>query len=284
MLLIDVNQVFIANIMMEFSRNPQTPLNEDLIRHMVLNSLRSYVKAYRSYGEVVICCDNQTYWRKDYFPFYKSQRKIDRQTSKFDWKLIFDTIYKITQEIKVNFPYKVLNVEGAEADDIIAVIVKHIAASSQEPVLILSADKDFVQLQKYPFVKQYSPILNKYLETNDPYKYIKEHIIRGDRGDGIPNILSNDNIFSIGGRQTPISSKKLENWLTEVPSKFCTSQQMLRNYTRNQKLVDFDHIPFEIEERIVLAYETAVVPNRINLIKYFMEHKLKNLMESITDF
>ena len=185
MILIDLNQVLISNLMQQIGSNPKVKLDEDLIRHMVLNSLRSYVKQFKQkYGEIVVCCDSRKYWRRDVFPFYKSNRKKDREKSDFDWNLIFETLGTIRQELKENFPYRVLEVDGAEADDIIAVLSAR--AAPNEQVLILSSDKDFVQLQKYQNVVQYSPILKRYVEAGDPHLYVKEHIIRGDRGDGAP--------------------------------------------------------------------------------------------------
>jgi 5'-3' exonuclease len=204
MILIDLNQVLISNLMQQIGSNPKVKLDEGLIRHMVLNSLRSYSKQFRSkYGEIVIACDSKKYWRRDVFPFYKAHRKKDREKSEFDWHLIFETLNKIRDELKANFPYRVIEVEGAEADDVIGVITARSALD--QDILILSSDKDFVQLQKYPNVSQYSPILKRFVKTEDPHQYIREHIIRGDKGDGIPNFLSPDNTFVIGERQKVIS-------------------------------------------------------------------------------
>lgn len=283
MILIDLNQVLISNLMQQIGSNPKTKLDEDLIRHMVLNSLRSYVRQFKEkYGEVVICCDSKKYWRRDIFPLYKSNRKKDRDKSPFDWNLIFETLNKIRDEIKLYFPYKVIDVEGAEADDVIGVLASRMAA--HEEILILSSDKDFVQLQKYPNVRQYSPILKKYVETEDPHLYIKEHIIRGDRGDGIPNFLSADNTFAIGERQKVINTKKLSEWLRKTPEEFCVTETMLRGYKRNQMLVDLDFIPENIREQIISAYESATVAKRNELLNYFISKRLTNLIEVIQEF
>lgn len=283
MILIDLNQVLISNLMQQINSNPKVKLEEDLIRHMVLNSLRSYIKQFKEkYGEIVICCDSKKYWRRDVFPLYKSNRKKDREKSQFDWNLIFETLNKVRDELKENFPYKVLDVEGAEADDVIGVLAARMSA--HEEILILSSDKDFVQLQKYPNVKQYSPILKKYVETEDPHLYIKEHIIKGDRGDGIPNFLSADNVFALGERQKVINSKKLSEWLRKSPEEFCTNDIMLRGYKRNQMLVDLDFIPQTIQKQIVEAYDNTKVAKRSELLNYFINKRLKNLIEVIQEF
>lgn len=283
MLIIDLNQVLIANLMQQINANPKMKLEENLIRHMVLNSLRSYVKQFKSkYGDIVIACDSKKYWRREVFPFYKANRKKDREKSPLDWNMIFETLNKIRDELKTFFPYKVLEIEGAEADDIIAVLTAR--KSKNEEVLILSSDKDFVQLQKYPNVTQYSPILKKFVTTDNPTEYIKEHILKGDRGDGIPNFLSADNTFAVGERQKVINKKKLDEWLSKDPSDFCTNEIMLRGYKRNQMLVDLDYIPETLKSQIVEAYENTKTGSKQNLMNYFIEKRLKNLIEVLDEF
>ena len=283
MILIDLNQVLISNLMQQIGSNPKIKLEEDLIRHMVLNSLRSYVRQFKQkYGEIVVCCDSKKYWRREVFPFYKSNRKKDREKSEFDWGLIFETLGKIREELKEYFPYKVIEVEGAEADDIIAVLSAR--NSINEEVLILSSDKDFVQLQKYENVTQYSPILKRYVKADNPHLYIKEHIIKGDRGDGIPNFLSADNVFALGERQKVINSKKMTEWLNMKPEEFCTNENMLRGYKRNQMLVDLDYIPENLKQQIVEMYENTKSGTRQKMLNYFIEKKLRNLIEVIDEF
>lgn len=283
MLIIDLNQVLIANLMQQINSNPKIKLEESLIRHMVLNSLRSYVKQFKpKYGDIVIACDSKKYWRREVFPFYKANRKKDREKSPLDWGLIFETLNKIRDELKEFFPYKVLEIEGAEADDIIAVLTAR--KSKNEEVLILSSDKDFVQLQKYPNVTQYSPILKKFVSTDNPHEYIREHILKGDRGDGIPNFLSADNTFAVGERQKVLNKKKLDEWIRKNPEDFCTTDIMLRGYKRNQMLVDLDFIPETIKNQIVDAYENTKPGSRQNLMNYFIEKRLKNLIEVLDEF
>ena len=284
MILVDLNQVVISNLMQQIGGNKSTmKLEEDLIRHMVLNSLRSYSRKFKQeYGDMVICCDNRTYWRRKVFPLYKANRKKDRDASTLDWGLIFDTMAKLRAELKEFFPYKVIDVEGAEADDVIATLVKMYSPSQK--ILILSSDKDFTQLQKYKNVKQYSPIMSKFIKTDDPIQYVREHILRGDKGDGIPNFLSPDDTFVIGARQKVINSKKLKEWLEQTPETFCTNDSMLRGYKRNQMLVDLDFIPEEITTAIVEAFDAAKPSNRQRMLNYFIEKRLKNLIEVIDEF
>lgn len=283
MILCDYNQMAIANVMQQTSGGLKNQLDANLIRHMVLNSLRSYAKQFKDkYGNIVIACDSKRYWRRDFFPFYKSHRKDDREKSAIDWSLIFNTLAEIKDELRENFPYKVIEVDGAEADDIIGVLVKNF--HDQEDILILSADKDFVQLQKYRGVTQYSPILKRYMRVDNPQEYIQEHIIRGDRGDGIPNFLSPDNTFAVGERQKVISKKKLSQWIGVNPLDFCVTDTMLRGYKRNQMLVDLDYIPEKIADGILETYNNTKSANKQKMISYLIEKRMKNLFDVADEF
>ena len=295
MILVDFNQTLISNLMSQISSNPNAELSETLIRHMVLSSILSYKKKFGDkYGKLIFCADDKKYWRKDVFPYYKANRKKMREASKFDWNLIFTTLNKIRDEIKEKFPYTVIQVEGAEADDVIATLVRYtqtheLSSNSLDPdpqdVLILSGDKDFVQLQKYSNVKQFSPMQKKFLTTDDPQKTLLEHIMSGDSGDGIPNFLSQDSVFVTEGlRQKPIRKEKLNQWVAiGDPEKFC-DDVMLRNYRRNEQLINLDNTPVSIQQKIIECYQKGPAGDRRNLLNYFVENKLKYLLESISEF
>ncbi len=283
-MLIDLNQVLISNLMQHLKHVAKdNVISEDLVRHMCINTIRSNVKQFKAkYPNVVLCCDNKHYWRRDFFPFYKSQRKHDREASGLDWGMIFDTLNKIRDELKEFFPYKVIDAYGAEADDVIAVLTARLAPHGN--VLILSSDKDFGQLQKYPNVTQYSPILKRFIKIDNPKMFIKEHIIKGDRGDGVPNFLSPDNTFAAGERQKVINSKRLQEWLSQDAETFCTNDTMLRGFKRNQTLVDFDYIPNEVQQKIVEAFDGSKPATKQKMLDYFIKKNLKAMIESIGDF
>jgi hypothetical protein len=279
MILVDLNQVLLAGLMAQIA-NHKGKLEESLIRHMVLNIIRTHVKNFKAeYGEVVLCCDNRKYWRKEFFPFYKANRKKTRDKSDLDWHLIFDILGKLKQELKDNFPYKVLDVEGAEADDIIGTLVP--IYSPHQKILILSSDGDFLQLQNYKDVKQYNPSQKKYVKSENPILELKEKIIRGDKGDGIPNMFSPSDCFVRDLRQKPITQKTLEKYLNEDVKNFSYDETV--NFGRNQTLIDLTFIPQEIKEKIINTYEETK-PAKGKLLNYFIEHKLKNLMEVIEEF
>lgn len=276
MILIDFTQTIIAGLMAQMKMNGGE-VSEDMLRHMIINSVRNYQKKYaRDYGEIVLCTDAAHPWRRDYYPLYKAGRKKTREASDLDWTMLFNTLQKVKEEIRDNFPYRYMYVENCEADDIIAVLTKQ----SKEPVLIISGDKDFQQLHKYDDVTQWSPNLNRMVECNDPDLFLKEHILKGDKSDGIPNILSNDDCFELGIRQTPLRKPILEKYLRITIEK---DDKYYRNYLRNQTLIDLDFIPQDIEDSILEEFDkTKVVKGKV--FDYLVSHRLNELLNHVEDF
>jgi len=282
MIIFDYQQIAISNLMEQIGSS-NSSVDENLVRHMILNALRTYVKKFRtSHGpEIIIACDNRNYWRREYFPFYKSGRKKARAASGHDWSSIFDSLNKIRDELKEHSPYKVLDVDGAEADDIIGVLVQKYAGN--EKMMILSSDKDFAQLQRYPNVEQYSPILKKYIKEPFPLVQLKQLIIRGDKSDGIPNILSADNVFDEGIRQKPITEAKIIKWLNQDPKDFC-NDDMLRNFSRNETMIDLTKIPETLKNNIINSYESTKGRTKQDFMNYMIANRLKNLIEVAHEF
>lgn len=269
----------LSNLMMQLGNHTNAQVEENMVRHMVLNSIRSYKTKFGSeYGEIVIACDNTNYWRKQVFPYYKANRKKNRSASDLDWKTIFECMNKIRFELKEYFPYRVIDVESAEADDIIGTLVKNV----NDKILILSGDKDFVQLHNLGVVKQYDPTRKKWVSHNDPSQFLKEHILKGDSGDGVPNVLSSDNCFVVGDRQKPLTSKKFDHYMNLDPSKY--ESNVARNYQRNKELIDLSFTPEEIRSKVMDQYNNQSNKDKSKLMNYFISNKLKNLMENIGDF
>ena len=279
MIIVDVNQIMISNLMVQINGRQAVDLNEEFVRHMILNSLRAHNKKFRKeYGQMVIACDSSNVWRRQAFPNYKAGRKANRAKSEHDWEFIFDVLAKIKKEIKDFLPYKVIAVDTAEADDIIAALCRRI----KEKILILSGDKDFIQLHNEK-IRQYNPVLNKFVgKGENPSLYIREHILKGDRSDGIPNVLSDDNVFIEGRRQTPLTKKKIEAWVNEVVPTFNDVQQ--KNYERNRQLIDLNCIPKELESNINREFDNVEVATRDKILGYFINKKLKTLIEVIDEF
>ena len=282
MIIFDYNQVAISNLMEQIGSS-KTQVEEGLVRHMILNTIRTYVKKFKeSHGpEVVLACDNKNYWRREIFPHYKASRKKAREASGHDWNTIFECLNTIKEELKQNSPYKVIEVHTCEADDIIATLTMNRAAN--EKIMILSSDKDFAQLQKFPNVEQYSPILKKFIKEPLPSAQLKQLVIRGDKSDGIPNILSADDIFVAGGRQKPITEAKIINWMNQDPKEFC-NEEMFRNYTRNETLIDLTKIPENLKQEILHTYENAKGKTKQQFMNYMIANRLKNLLEVIDEF
>jgi 5'-3' exonuclease len=289
MILVDYSQVSLSNILSFQSDLKKGSEAEvvNLIRHVTLSTLKSYKKKYGStYGDLVICCDGRKYWRRDFFQYYKASRKKNRDASDLNWQLIFDTLSQIREEIKENFPYKVLHFEDTEADDIIAAMTfltqelgKH------EQVLIISSDKDFKQLHRFDNVKQWSPMQKKMVisKHSEIKMQMIEHIVKGDTGDGIPNILSKDDVFVSGERQKPVSAKRLEEFF-DKGFDACRSDEERRNWHRNSTLVDFSYIPEAITKKIQEEYDNKPKGDKMAIMNYLIEHKCRLLLDELEEF
>ena len=271
-----------ASTMMSMEKG-QTEADVDFIRHSVLNSLRMYRSKYtEEYGELVICCDDRNSWRREHFPYYKAGRKSSRESSPLNWTQIFECFNTIKSELKTVFPYKFIQVEGAEADDIIGVLSRN--ESRSEKVMIISSDKDFIQLQQYDNVYQWSPVTKKLVNGFEPNGYLFEHILRGDKGDGIPNVLSKDNSIVDGVRQKPITKKYVENFVMHNAHLNDRTDEEIRNFHRNQKLIDLNETPPTLCNEIWDEYQKEPVGQRRDLLNFFVEKKLNNLIETIGEF
>ena len=281
MILVDMNQISLASMMMHLHMSKSKEIDEKMVRHMILNSLRMYRTRFSSeFNELVLCYDSRHYWRRDFFPEYKASRRKGREKSDLDWDAIFQCLNAIKEEIKINMPYKCIEVYGAEADDIIGTL----CATISEEIMIISGDKDFIQLQKFPNVKQFSPITKKTVNGENPGAYLKEHIFKGDSGDGVPNVLSPDNTFTDGLRQKPLGKKKIASWMEHEFDDVAPNDEVKRNYQRNRKLIDSTYTPDELSMEIINTYKEAPFGDRSKLLNYFIQKRLKNLTESIGEF
>lgn len=292
MVIIDVNQVMISSMMVTLGPHAAAEIDEDMFRHFVLNTLRALRVKFKDYGEMVIASDGRNCWRRDVFKYYKHKRKADRKASDIDWPAIFGVINKITAEIKEYFPYPVLNLDRAEADDIIATLVSLNGTGLAYPdkttqIVIVSGDKDFIQLHRYANVIQWDNTKKKFLKPpkGDANMFLKEQILRGDKDDGIPNFLSDDDTFANESkRQKNIMAEKINKWMKQEVHEICADKTLLRNYKRNEMLIDLSHIPAEIKEAIKIEYDAQQGKGREKLFNYFIQFKLKNLQSAMGEF
>jgi hypothetical protein len=276
MIIIDNNQIILAAI---FATIRNGEVDEDILRHLVLNTYRMYRNKFKNkYGELVIANDSPDCWRRDIFPNYKASRRKDQKESKFDWNVIYKCLNTIREEVEETFPFKNITVDRAEADDIIGILAKQYHL--QENIVIVSNDKDFQQLQRYPNVKQYSPLKKSFLVCDDPERFLVDHIIKGDVSDGIPNILSDDDVFvAEGKRQTGCGNKKVE-MIREELHKWTEN----RNYDRNNRMINLNMIPNYIEEEVLSQFNKTTETDGSKILSYFIEKRLRNLMENIQEF
>lgn len=276
-------------LMADFKRNRTNLVDVGMVRHMILNSIRAnYVKYRKEYGELVIACDHTSNWRKEIFPYYKANRAKNRGESPFDWKAIYEAFDTVREELKDNFSYRLIRIEGAEGDDVIGTLAHEFGTDfgliTGEKIMIVSGDKDFGQLQKYDNVFQWDPVQKRDIVIADPARHLRELIYRGDSGDGVPNILSDDNTLVMPDkRQGVISKKKVETWLGD-PNMNEVGFETKRNFFRNQQLIDLSFTPAKLKADILDEYAAQAGKKHGDLLKYFMSNKLRNLTDAIGDF
>ena len=284
MVIVDFNGLAIGSIMGQLSRGEE--LSENLVKHIILNNLRVYRNKYpeSKHGKMVIACDSYS-WRKDVFPEYKAARKANRATDKHDWPLIFDLIESTLDDLRENFPYAVIKIDSAEADDIIGALTVHKADFGGEDVVIISADKDFIQLQQYGHVEQWSPMFNKMIKEDNPRRYLFEHLLKGDSGDGVPNANSHDDVFTTGSRQTPMTQKAIDKYCDNRDDlEMIMKPNVFRNFMRNVQMIDLTNTPDGIREEAINKYENYVYPTRTNILTYLVEHRMKMLVDCAAEF
>lgn len=283
MIILDYNQIALSNIQAQ-----HLGIEEDLIRHMILNSIRMYNQKFKSeYGDIVIAADGAFSWRREQFPQYKaSRRKTRDESTTTDWKEVFRILSMVREEIVENLHYRVLRFDGAEADDVIGTLAEYTQEfGKHEPVMIVSADHDFIQLQKYDNVKQYSPLQKKFVKDKNPRSYLFEHIMRGDSGDGVPNVLSPDNAFVDSIRQSPVTQKKLDIWVQNSENlKSVMDENTYRNYQRNRTLIELTNTPHHLKEQIINTFEGYAPPHKSKLLNYLIKKRCKLLIECIEEF
>ena len=233
----------------------------------------------------MIACDGGS-WRKGVYEYYKAKRKTNREESPLDWSEFFRLINMIRDEIKEHFQYPVIQVDNAEADDVIATLTKQTQEfGKHEPVVIVSADKDFLQLQQYSNVKQYSPNKKGFITVDDPRFHQFDHVCRGCGGDGVPNTLSADNCIVEGIRQSPMRKKKIQEWYENRDDlESVMGTEVYRNYQRNQTLINFDFIPDNISNEILEVYKNENGKRAKGVLNYLITKRCSMLVEAASDF
>jgi len=288
MIIVDYSGIALASIIINKT------FDERLIRHMILNSLRMYRTRYKDeYGELVLAVDASNNWRRKAFPQYKANRKKGRDESTFDWNEAFRILNEVREEIAENFPYRVVRIDGCEADDVIGTLVTmnpdHNNDFNPQKVMIVSSDRDFLQLQRFKNVKQFSPLLKKELSVDNPRVYLQNHIIRGDKGDGVPNILSDDNVFVEGFRQKPMSQKKVDAIIEDLEEgELLYAASWYRNYCRNKKLIDLTETPEDLRKQIINNFmdqdPASLHSKKSKVFPYLVKNRCNELIKSVQEF
>jgi hypothetical protein len=285
LMIVDFSQIVISTIQATF--RPTDTLSTDLIRHVVLNTIRSNVlKNKREYPHIVLATDKGPYWRKKLAPYYKGHRKDQRDASDFDFKAIFEAMNIIREELIQWFPFRTMQIEGVEADDIAGVLVKRLGHLYHR-ILLISSDGDWAQLQTNRNIKQFSPMQKKWVlpSNGSPRLHLMEKVIKGDPKDCISNIKSvSDHLLSMKGtRQKSIFQKELDIWLHEPVENWAPDQFTKDRYYENLKLLDLTLIPEDIGDKIIAEFNKPVATG-VGIFNYLVKHRMKELLGKVDEF
>jgi 5'-3' exonuclease len=286
MIIVDLQQVMVSNIMVQMGKSGGK-VETSMLKHMVLTSLKGYrTKYFAKYGELVLAMESAKNWRVEYFPYYKGNRKTDREKSTLDWDSIFEGLHEMRQDLLEYFPYRCISVLGCEADDVIGTLCHHFGSDipGGHPILIMSGDKDFRQLQTYMNVDQYDPVRNRSMRENDPTNYLNELILGGDSGDGVPNVLSADNSLVLKIRQGTMTKKRVAAFKESIKTGVWENPEVHRNYLRNQQMIDLTFTPEHLQAAVLEEYNNQGGKDRSKIFNYLIKNRMKHLMENVQDF
>lgn len=266
--------------------------NFTLWRFMVLDAIYQLMLRFEP-SEVVLAVDNKNTWRKSYFPRYKESRKKKRDKDDgINWELIFGIMEKYQKELRHHFPFKVLKIRSAEADDIIAVI----AMDGERDSIVSSNDEDFLQLCSAR-TQIWNPSKQKIMEVDDPKKFLTMKCLTGQPKDDIFNVLTPDDwgiTPQTEGKRKPglgavgaekILNEGLENWLSKnKKEKFDVVVDAEKNFKRNQILIDFAKIPNTIRDRVLKAYYEYNFPPPQNMYPFLKKYKMRGFVQEYPKF
>jgi hypothetical protein len=296
-ILVDFSQTVISACAAQANDLRNSGDTKNYIKHIALSMLLSWKKKF--HGELIIICDSKNYWRKQEFIYYKGHRHHEKKDNNFiDWDVLFETLNELKEDLKANFPYKVIEVEEAEADDIISILVKYYQENElvntgliEEPdeIVIISTDSDFQQLQKYPNVRQWNNVMKKFIVCKNPKQYLIEHIVEGDKGDNVPSVVNGDawakaRMDNVPTRAAPLKSSRMVDFYNKGIDA-CLNEDERRNWKRNEMLIDFDMIPTRINIKVIQAFiETKIEGSKAKVFNYLTKNRMKLLMSNATEF
>jgi len=205
LIIVDFSHLFSRNLFVAINQaKPRIKkgkyLTEDIkpyFLHLLFNSLQYNKNKFK--GEMVLAFDSKGNWRKDFYKDYKGTRAKGKETTEIDWDGIHQIIEEVKTTIEENFPFKVLKIPKAEADDIGGVLSKKFG--NERKVVLITSDHDWLQnISHGKYVEMYDPIKMEYSDltpeeneiiqtpAGEMSKFTAIHTLIGDSGDNVPNI------------------------------------------------------------------------------------------------
>lgn len=208
---LNVRNLFIALQQAQPKKKDGLYITEQFIqyhKHLIFNSLQYIKNKFKN--EIILAIDGTNNWRKEVYPLYKANRSKAKEDNDVNFEEFFEETSKILTAIKDNFPFKVIKVDRAEADDIAGVIA--LEYGNEIDITLVTSDHDWLQVLSHTMTRMWDPIkktnslLSDFENTiiNTDYgrmsRFTIIHSLIGDKGDGVPTITGftkfSDNFLS----------------------------------------------------------------------------------------
>lgn len=294
-LLFDLNNLAMRNFFTKEiqpdSPNPQY----QLWKYEIFSQIYWSIQKFKPVDEIILACDGKDSWRKLLFDRYKGDREKKRRDD-IDWDTLFAQLNSFIQDIKQHIPFKVIKVNRAEADDVIAVLCNNI----KKHTIIMSNDSDFLQLQSST-TSVYNPTKGEYLWlTEDKDVFLSKLCLKGQSKDNIFNAKTPSD-YPEELRKPPLGEKTADKIIENGLNDFLDSKQTINkkytdvdgneqiydvdfyprgNFDRNQKLINFDNIPKIVVDRILQTYYSYEMPDPGNMYSFFERQGWTSFLES----
>jgi len=228
--------------------------------HILFNK---YNNLFKTYGNLIICHEgkNSLNWRRKIYNDYKRNRDKSKQEQSY---LDLKKAFPIIEDVLNLYPTKQIKIDEMEADDVMYALAIEFA-SKGEDVLVISTDKDMIQLKNhYDNIDVYSPMKKMFYKAIP--NIVMEKAICGDSSDNIPGIYR-------------VGPKTLEKMLLDKnlwKKKMANGNQKL--YESFTQIVDLSKFPKEKHEEAVKMYYdndyNLFDPNKIEL--FYFENQMQD--------
>lgn len=269
-----------------------------LAHHSALITLNKYFRQLKP-NKIIMCFDRPS-WRKEYTKsdecvskkLYKGNRR-QKMTPKEKEKYaqFMDHLETFEKMIREHTSIASLAAPGLEADDLVAGCVQYLTLDDDNEVVIVSSDKDMMQLLGHPNVTIINPMNGKE-RTLDEWEgdvdlFMFEKCLRGDTSDNVQSAYPHIKKTRIKKAYT--DSYERAN-VMHMTWKHADGREMIvKNlFEENKKLMDLTCQPDDIQELNIRTVVTGVKNpgtfSYFHFMKFLGEYELKKIIDQAENF